>query len=62
MNGLKKKAENRVTQWHAKSAHCMHTNFTLRENVSSVNAPRKSQLFTFGPGGGAGYCTERGKK
>ena len=31
---------------------------TLRRNVGSLDAPKASQLFTFGPRG-QGYCTER---
>ena len=34
------------------------TQVALRGNVGSLDAPRASQLFTFGPRG-AGYCTER---
>ena len=70
MNGLKKSAKNRGSQWHAQSAHLAHTGHvkakcgfsgrlkksakgsqwhaqstwptqvTLRQNVSSLDAPR----------------------
>ena len=50
MNGLKKSAKNRGSQWYAQSDHCP-TQVALRANVGSLDAPRASQLFTFGPRG-----------
>ena len=47
MNGLKKSAKNKGSQWHVQSA----TQVTLRENVGSLDAPRTAHLFTFGPRG-----------
>ena len=48
MNGLKKSAKNKGSQWHAQSAHSP-TQVTLKENVGSLDAPTTAQLFTFGP-------------
>ena len=48
MNGLKKSAKNRESQWHAQSAHLAHTG---HENVGSVDVLRAAHLFTFGPRG-----------
>ena len=45
MNGLKKSANNRGSQWHSQSAHSAHK-VTLRENVGSLDAPRTAHLFT----------------
>ena len=50
MNGMKKSAKNRESQWYAQSEHCAHT-VTLRGNVGSLDALRASQLFIFGPKG-----------
>ena len=50
MNGLKKSAKNRGSQWHAQSAHLAHTGHE-NGNVGSVDAPRTAHLFTFGPRG-----------
>ena len=50
MNGLKKSAKNRGSQWYAQSAHCANTGRD-KGNVGSLDAPRASQLFTFGPRG-----------
>ena len=50
MNGLKKSAKNKESQWHAQSAHLDHTG-QVRENVGSLDAPRTAHLFTFGPRG-----------
>ena len=47
MNVLEKSAKNRGSQWYAQSAHCDHTGRV----VGSLDAPRESQLFTFGPRG-----------
>ena len=50
MNGLKKSAKNRGSQWYAQSAHWAHRD---HENVKcdSVDVFRVGQLFTFGPRG-----------
>ena len=50
MNGLKKSAKNRGSQCYAQSAHCAHRG-RVNWNVGSLDAPRASQLFTFGPRG-----------
>ena len=50
MNGLNKSAKNRGSQWYVQSAHCAHTG-RVKGNVGSLDAPRASQLFTFGPRG-----------
>ena len=50
MNGLKKSAKNKGSQWHAQSAHLAHTGH-VKGNVGSLDAPRTAQLFTFGPRG-----------
>ena len=58
MNGLKKSAKNKGSQWHAQSAHLAYTGYvkgrsqvTLRESVGSLDAPSTAHLFTFGPRG-----------
>ena len=50
MNGLKKSAINKGSQWHAQSAHLAHTGH-VKGNVGFLDAPRTAQLFTFGPRG-----------
>ena len=50
MNGLKKSAKNRLSQWHAQSAHLTHTGHE-NGNVGSVDVFRAAHLFTFGPRG-----------
>ena len=50
MNGLKKSAKNRGSQWHAQSAH-WPTQVTKTGNVGSVDVFRAAHLFTFGPRG-----------
>ena len=50
MNGLKKSAKNRESQWHAQSAHLTHTGHE-NGNVGSVDVFSAAHLFTFGPRG-----------
>ena len=45
MNGIKKSAKNRGSQWYAESAH-WPTQVTIRENVCSVNVFKAAHLFT----------------
>ena len=49
MNGLKKSAKNRGSKCYAQSAHCAQTG-RVKGKCGSLDAPRASQLFTFGPG------------
>ena len=57
MNGLKKSVKNRKAN-DMSNLPIVPTQVTLRGSVGSLDPPRASQLFTFGPRG-AGYCTER---
>ena len=50
MNGLKKSAKNKGSQWHAQSAHLAHTGH-VKGNVGSVDVFRAAHLFTFVPRG-----------
>ena len=50
VNGLKKSAKNKGSQWHAQSAHCAHTGH-VKGKCGFSGCPRRAQLFTFGPRG-----------
>ena len=57
VNGLKK--QQKIGEANGMpSLPIVPTHVALRGNVDSLDAPRASLLFTFGPRG-AGYCTER---